>query len=438
MFGGLLGVFAGPSFECELRGFPVSVIKRDDLETGSRLVLPASVLQGCQRAGADGTLLFEICDRAGTRRTHGGVLEFTAPAQMCYVPAWMLRQLEVEEGGLLRIALRKLPKATFVKLRPDSVALMRVYNPRALLESGLRGYVAVTEGDVFSVQYRGAAYQLEVVEVRPAEAACIIDADVEVEFATPKEAAAAATASRSRADDDAWLPQGAASAVASRAASRSAEDASSSRLFAGAGQRIDGGDPLALEEEVDPMPWRRRVKGGVKYTAPPYGCERIRLVGEAAPGKPLAQPLSGVAPASISREGFVRPPESVAPAAGATPAARGVSRDSEAQRSQALRAAEAREAAQAEEIGVRRREEAEEQERQRVAAQEAQERARREAAEKERRRRALMQAPAQQRMDGGARGKGGQAAAQPGMAACCGCCYRGRPGAPGGRPEVRV
>ena len=36
MFGGLLGVFAGPSFECELRGFPVSVIKRDDLETGSR------------------------------------------------------------------------------------------------------------------------------------------------------------------------------------------------------------------------------------------------------------------------------------------------------------------------------------------------------------------------------------------------------------------
>ena len=120
-----------------------------------------------------------------------------------------------------------------------------------------------------------------------------------MEFATPKEAAAAATASRSRADDDAWLPQGAASAVASRAASRSAEDASSSRLFAGAGQRIDGGDPLALEEEVDPMPWRRRVKGGVKYTAPPYGCERIRLVGEAAPGKPLAQPLSGVAPALL-------------------------------------------------------------------------------------------------------------------------------------------
>jgi len=424
---GLSSIFSafgsGPHYECKLKGFPVSVINRHDLEAGSRLVLPPSVLQGTTQAGATTPLLFEICSEAGVCRTHGGVLEFTAPDQMCYVPSWMLRQLGVQEGETLHLALRRLPKATFVRFKPDSVALMRVYNPRALLENGLRGFVALTEGDKFSVEYNGARYGIEVVEVRPSEAACIIDTDVEVEFATPKEAVAAAE--RSRSHDG-----GAASTAASRSPSRPREDVPGAGLFGGAGQRIDGGDPTEEEEEVvDPMPWRSRIPKGVKWKTPPYGCERIRIVGEAAPGRSLMP----VAPAGgAAADGGAAAPAASRPSRG---------QDAEEARLHALEAAEERMAAQAEEIERRRQEE---KARQLAAAKEAEEQAKREAAEKAKRRRAELQAPGQSRMDGSAGatgGKGAKDAAPPGgFAVLCGCCCRGSRGGStaGQRPEVSI
>jgi hypothetical protein len=52
-----------------------------------------------------------------------GVLEFSAPEGQAYVPAWMLRNLKLRDGGTARFTtLRDVPSGTFVRFRPHRCA----------------------------------------------------------------------------------------------------------------------------------------------------------------------------------------------------------------------------------------------------------------------------------------------------------------------------
>ena len=122
------------------------------------------------------------------------MLEFTAPEGNCYVPFWMMQNLMLEEGGLLSVKSASLPKATFVKFKPQSSDFLDISNPRAVLEKQLRTFSCVTVGDQICLplgtvsccvqlvlqitcRYNNKRFYLEVQEVKPKEAACIIECD---------------------------------------------------------------------------------------------------------------------------------------------------------------------------------------------------------------------------------------------------------------------
>merc|ERR1712216_217389 len=119
-FGNFFGY--GNNFTKEFQVYSVTFCNREDLEGGNRFILPASALQ--ELHGASTPMLFEISDLRGTRRTHGGVLEFVAEEGRCYVPFWIIKQLNLQEGDRVRLRSKSLPKAKYVRLQPDSVALM--------------------------------------------------------------------------------------------------------------------------------------------------------------------------------------------------------------------------------------------------------------------------------------------------------------------------
>jgi len=113
------------------------------------------------------------------------VLEFSAPEGTCYLPYWMMSNLALTEGKRIRVRNVSLPKATFVKFQPQSVDFLEISNPRAVLEHKLRTFSCVTVGDHLAFEYNGAKYYLAVKEVKPQDAACIIEADVNVDFDAP-------------------------------------------------------------------------------------------------------------------------------------------------------------------------------------------------------------------------------------------------------------
>lgn len=147
-------------------------------------MLPPSAFDTLARLQVDYPMLFQLTSQTD-RTTHSGVLEFTAEEGCCYIPFWMMQNLLIEEGALVTVTNVSLPKATFVKLQPQSVDFLEISNPRAVLEHALRNFSCVTKGDVIQIPYNNKNYHFALQEVKPAPAACIIETDCNVDFDAP-------------------------------------------------------------------------------------------------------------------------------------------------------------------------------------------------------------------------------------------------------------
>lgn len=133
-------------------------------------------------------MLFELTNAAaaaGARSTHCGVMEFSAQEGYCYLPYWMMQNLLLKEGDIVKIANVSLRKASFVKFRPRTKDFLDISNPKAVLEKSLRTYTCMTNGDQICLPYNGKKYYIDVLEVRPEGKASIVETDVSIEFAPP-------------------------------------------------------------------------------------------------------------------------------------------------------------------------------------------------------------------------------------------------------------
>merc|ERR1719188_2049541 len=184
--GGFFGGGVPGRFDHQYQAFPVSFLGKEELEKGNKMILPQSALDHLARLHISYPMLFEVSNPSVERRTHAGVQEFIAEEGMCYLPYWMMCNL-LQEGDLVRITNTSLPKGNFVKLQPVSSEFLDIHNPRAVLENSLRNFATLTVGDCIVIDYNQKKYEIEIVEFKPAQAISIIEADVNVDFAPPKD-----------------------------------------------------------------------------------------------------------------------------------------------------------------------------------------------------------------------------------------------------------
>jgi len=275
--GGFFGGGVPGRFDHQYQVFPVTFMGKEELEKGNKIILPQSALDHLARLNISWPMLFEMTNPATSRSTHGGVQEFIAEEGTCFLPYWMMQHLLLTEGDIVRINNTSLPKGSFVKLQPVSSDFLDIHNPRAVLENSLRNFATLTVGDCIVINYNEKKYEIEIVECKPAKAISIIEADVNVDFAPPK---------------DYKEPERQAPAVSTSAYNSKVEDAEEEPVveekglkpFSGAGQRVDGkpirtpqsspamgpSSPPVIDEAVI-MPWIKRIPGGIKWTKAPYG-----------------------------------------------------------------------------------------------------------------------------------------------------------------------
>lgn len=236
-------------FDVQYHCFSVAVSGRAHLEDGDKILLPPSALDTLARMNVAYPMLFELTNGAIGKRTHCGVLEFTAEEGRCYVPFWMMQNLFMEEGALLSVKNVTLPKATYVKFQAQSVDFIKINNPRAVLEVTLRKFTCVTKGDMICLPYAGQKYFLEVTEVKPGEAASIVESDVKVDFDEPRgyqesEYGKAEKAAKERklAEEQAKAAEPVAPRSLQRAVVETADAEEEKKFvpFSGASRRIDG------------------------------------------------------------------------------------------------------------------------------------------------------------------------------------------------------
>jgi len=175
----------GDRFEEQYHCYSMAYADKAHLEGGDKILLPPSAFDSLARLNVDYPMLFKLESHDKGTMTHSGVLEFTAEEGACFIPFWMMQNLLIEEGSLLTITNVSLPKATFVKLQPQHVDFLDIHNPRAVLEHALRSFSCVTKGDVICIPYNKKNYHFMLKEVRPQDAACIIETDCDVDFDSP-------------------------------------------------------------------------------------------------------------------------------------------------------------------------------------------------------------------------------------------------------------
>lgn len=147
--------------------------------------MPPSALDHLTRLNIVYPMLFKLTNVATNRITHSGVLEFVADEGKVYLPYWMMRNLLLDQGQLIRVESTSLPVATFSKFQPQSVDFLDITNPKAVLENALRNFACLTTGDVIAIVYNDKVFELCILETRPGPAVTIIECDMNVEFAPP-------------------------------------------------------------------------------------------------------------------------------------------------------------------------------------------------------------------------------------------------------------
>ena len=165
---GVGALFRMPSvFEEQYHCFSMAFSGRSNLEDGDKILLPPSALDTLARMNVEYPMLFELTNYSTGKRTHCGVLEFSAEEGKMYIPHWMMQNLIMEENSIMVVKNVSLEKATLMKLRAQSVDFLELTNPRAVLEVTLRKFTCVTVGDQIKITHANKDYYLELVEVQP-------------------------------------------------------------------------------------------------------------------------------------------------------------------------------------------------------------------------------------------------------------------------------
>merc|ERR1719152_258920 len=89
----------------------------------------------------------------------------------------------VADADSLIVASATLPKGIFAKLQPLSEEFVTLADPKTTLERAIEStFTTLSKGDSIVVPVDGLEIEVFVVELQPADAVCVIDTELEVDF----------------------------------------------------------------------------------------------------------------------------------------------------------------------------------------------------------------------------------------------------------------
>ncbi|GMY05682.1 ubiquitin fusion degradation protein 1 homolog [Fagus crenata] len=267
--------YHGTSFEQTYRCYPASFIEKPQIESGDKIIMPPSALDRLASLHIDYPMLFELRNAAAERVSHCGVLEFIAEEGMIYMPYWMMENMLLQEGDIVRVKNVTLPKGTYVKLQPHTKDFLDISNPKAILETTLRNFSCLTTGDSIMVAYNNKKYYIDIIETKPASAISIIETDCEVDFAPPLDY-------KEPEKPVASFPAGKSAAQAEEAP---AETEPKFNPFTGVGRRLDGKTMKYEPPQVSPSGSKDKLPGAANGNPQPSAGSSSQSTTRQAQGK---------------------------------------------------------------------------------------------------------------------------------------------------------
>jgi hypothetical protein len=132
-------------------------------------------------------------DASDKPRQFCGVIEFSAPENVMFMPFWMMQNLRIKEGSQVRLKsvfAASVPKGIACKLQPHSLEFLDVaatMDLRELFEECFRNYSGLSAGETIVISVFGTKFKINVLETTPAGPLISLygTVDLEVDFAAP-------------------------------------------------------------------------------------------------------------------------------------------------------------------------------------------------------------------------------------------------------------
>ncbi|KAK4420546.1 Ubiquitin fusion degradation protein 1 [Sesamum alatum] len=125
------------------------------------------------------------------RKTHGGVLEFTADEGFVALPVHCWSNLfpaATLSSAMVEVRYVWLPKGTYAKLQSVEFGFSDIPNHKAVLETALRQHATLSQGDMLTVNHGVLTYHLRVLELKPSSSISVLETDIEVDIMGPESA----------------------------------------------------------------------------------------------------------------------------------------------------------------------------------------------------------------------------------------------------------
>mmetsp|Transcript_21133 Transcript_21133/g.34695 ORF Transcript_21133/g.34695 Transcript_21133/m.34695 type:complete len:343 (-) Transcript_21133:43-1071(-) len=173
----------------QFRVYPLSYFMNSNpsMEESDKIYLPQSAFEEVSLRHVNLPMTFEIRNPVNEKKTHSGVIEFTAEEYKAYLPKWMMDNLGFQIESIADITSVNLRKGKFVVLQAHKTAFTTLPDPKGALTNTLQRFTCLTQGDTITVRYGSSCYKLDVHETRPDPKITVVDTDIKVDFLPPKD-----------------------------------------------------------------------------------------------------------------------------------------------------------------------------------------------------------------------------------------------------------
>lgn len=119
-------------------------------------------------------------------KTYAGVSTFDAMEGYILIPSWILKNINAEDGDVVCVRTVTLPKGDLITLQPhDPTSFLEMEQPKEVLESVLRSYVAVQSHDLLHVSFDNKLHAFTIMHTLPSPSIDIRDTDLRLEIQMP-------------------------------------------------------------------------------------------------------------------------------------------------------------------------------------------------------------------------------------------------------------
>lgn len=169
-----------------------SKVQQSCIKYSNKIIIPSSMLTELLCENIEMPYFFRVINPEIEFGLVCGIHEATASEGFCYIPTHIMDNLNLQDGNKVVLELVKPKNGTHIKLQPHSMDFVNMKNvePKQLLEAAMSmNYPILTEGHTIVVycEVNKRSYYLDVVETKPAEEIKIIDVNLNVDFAPPKD-----------------------------------------------------------------------------------------------------------------------------------------------------------------------------------------------------------------------------------------------------------